>query len=375
MVFTLGVLADMPTACTGMAVVNHNITLWLRRINPKIRTIYFARFGAEKGVASDSRAYQGYEIVDCEGGVWKAETVEELIEKYKVDIIYSQDDWWSAGGLVEATQSMDVPFYFMTPIDSLPIQREAYDVFKHCRKVFVSNQSYKYIENGVYIPYAVDWMTFKPVRSKAFGKFTFLWIGRDERRKALDRTIQAFDKARKEVKCNLVVRSNWGNQHRSVNTDQYIKSKNIPILQDRMSNCEHGYLAKIYSSCHAYICSSEAGSCEMGILEAQACGIPALITDWTFMNENIIDGKTGFKIPIDGYDIQKKKLGMEGTGRIWGTISVDKLAEKMVWLAKHPKRSWKMGINGMEFVRKNYNWKDVAEKLYDEITSDYKNLY
>jgi len=142
-----------------------------------------------------------------------------------------------------------------------------------------------------------------------------------------------------------------------------------------MSNCEHEYLAKIYSACHAFISSSKAGACEMSVLESQACGTPVLCTDWTFMNENVIEGKTGFKIPIDGYSIQPKLQDKDGSGRIWGNISVDKLAEKMIWMVKNPKRSWKMGMNGMDFMRKNYSWKDVAEKLYDEIIFDYKNLY
>ena len=369
---TLGILADRPDAATGMAVVNHNLTLHLRKIDPEIRIIYFGRFGALEGVAPDSRAYHGYEVVDCEGGVWKTEIVEELIERYKVNIVYSEDDWWSANGLVEATQNLNVPFYFMTPIDSLPIQREAHDVFRKCEKVFVPNQSYKYIENGIHLPHAVDWLSFKPMQSKPFKKFTFLWIGRDEERKSLDRVIQAFYKTQKEVPCNLVVRSNWGDKHRSVNTDQYIKFKNIKIIQDRMTNCEHEYLAKIYGACHAFICSSKAGACEMSVLEAQACGTPPLVTDWTFMNENVIEGKTGFKIPIDSYSIQGKINDKEGSGRIWGNISIDKLSEKMIWMVKNPKKSWIMGMNGMDFMRKNYNWNDVAEKFYHEVILDYK---
>jgi len=378
MVLTLGILADTPRAATGMAIVNHNLTIQLvREFGNEMRIIYFARFEAEKGVAPDSSVFSGYEMVPCEGGVWKPEVVQDIIQKYRVNIVYSEDDWWSMKGLILGTKRMGVPLYFMSPIDSLPIQREALDLFKHCRIVFVPNQSYKYIPNGRYLPHAVDWLTFKPNRPKAFQKFTFLWIGRDEKRKALGRTIMAFERIYNKIDCGLVIRANWGATPMSRATDKYIKMRKLPIIQDRMANCSHDYLSYVYSSCHAYICSSKAGACEMGILEAQACGLPVLTTDWTFMCENIVHGKTGFLIPIDGYDIQRKPKegGVTGKGRIWGNISVDKLAEKMIYLAENPKRSWKMGFNGLEHVRKNYNWRDIAFDFYEAIMNDYQNLY
>ncbi len=375
---TLGILADTPRAATGMAVVNHNLAQQLMSIyGDEMRIIYFARFEAERGVAPDSSVYEGYEIVSCEGGVWKAEVVQEIIDKYKVDIIYSEDDWWSMHGLVEGTRRMKVPLYFMTPIDSLPIQREAQELFRYCRRVFVPNQSYKYIPNGIYLPHAVNWMDFRPVRKRAFNKFTFLWIGRDEKRKALGRAILAYEKIYKKVDCMFVVRSNWGATPMSGATNEYIKAKKLPIYQDKMTNCPHRYLANIYSSCHAFICSSKAGACEMSVLEAQACAMPVLVTDWTYMCENVINNKTGFLIPIDSYDVRgkPKEGGVEGRGRIWGNISVDKLAEKMLWMVENQRKAWKMGIRGLEYVRKNYNWQDVAMDFYDVVMEDYQNLY
>jgi len=374
---TLGILADHPKAATGMAVVNHNLAYHMSRLyDDEARIIYFGRFGAEEGVAPESVAYEGYEVVNCEGGVWKAKTVEQLVRKYKVDILYSEDDWWSMKGLILGAKRTKKPLYFMTPIDSLPIQREALQLFhKYCRIVFVPNQSYRYIKNGYYLPHAVDWMKIKPVRGKAFKRFTFLLIGRDERRKAFGRAILAFEKIHKKVDCGLVIRSNWGATSMSRNTHQYIKSKKLPIVQDIMTNCEHGYLAHIYSACHAFICPSKAGACEMSIFEAQACGLPVLATDWIFMCENVVHGKSGFLIPIEGYDIREKPKqgGIEGQGRIWGNISIDLLAERMRWLVENPKKAWNMGLWGMNHVRKNYRWSEIAGDMYEVIHEDYEN--
>ena len=366
MVKTLGIFADKPTASTGMAIVNANLAHHLCRLDDELRVIYFARFGQDESFAKMGLPFDGYEVVNCVGGVWKSVLVKDIIQHYKIDIAYSEDDWFSAYGLIKATKQTKTPFYFLSPIDSLPIQYEARRIFKECKKVFVPNQSYRYISNGVYLPHAVDWTIFKPVRPKASEKFTFLWIGRDEKRKALNRAIMAYEKIYKKYDCRFVVRTNWGEGTLSSFTNRYIKNKDLPIIQDRMMDCPHEYLAHIYSACHAYICSSKAGACEMSILEANACGLPTLVTDWTFMNENVKNGKTGFLIPVESYDVRPKVKRLFGRGRIWGNISIDRLAERMIWMIENQKKAGQIGLDGLFWIREN-SWQTVAETLFDNI--------
>ena len=158
-------------------------------------------------------------------------------------------------------------------------------------------------------------------------------------------------------------------------TGIYIQNKKLPIIQDRMANCPHNYLANIYSACHCFLCTSKAGACEMSILEAQACGIPVLATDWTFMQEYLKNGIGGFLIPIDSYEIQgkPKEGGVEGRGRIWGNISIDKLTERMEWMLNNQEKANKMGYKGLDWVRKKFNWKDVTETFIYNIFKDLEN--
>lgn len=367
-----------------MSVVNHNIARNLSRLyDNEMRVIYFARFGlpkGERGFAKQSMVYDAYEVVNTEGGVWNGLLVEKCIKHYKVNVMYSEDDWWSMQGLLDASQQTKTPFFFMSPIDSLPIQTEGKRLLESVRKVFVPNRAWRYLKNGVYLPHAVDWSIFKPCRPKASDKFLFLWIGRDEKRKALGRAILAFEKIYRKYDCKFVIRSNWGGTPETTFTHRYIKTKNLPVIQDKMTNCSHEYLANVYSACHAYLCTSKAGASEIGILEANACALATLVTDWTFMNENVKDGETGFLIPIEGYDIQSKRKqgGIHGKGRMWGNISIDKLAEKMEWMLQNQEKTGKLGIKAFSYARENYNWKAVTDKFFDVIMEDLnkgKDLY
>ena len=63
---TLGILADTPRACTGMAVVNGNLAKQLQYLySDDMRIIYFARFEQGKGIAKQSDIFNTYEIVGC----------------------------------------------------------------------------------------------------------------------------------------------------------------------------------------------------------------------------------------------------------------------------------------------------------------------
>jgi len=388
---TLAILADRPTAATGFAVVCNNLALRLSKMK-NLRVVYFARFALWRctkcgkkfsfenipmcpycksnsvetlnvGVGHDfATIYQGeFEYIPTEGGVWRDEIVDEIIKKYKPDMLFSEDDWWSAHGLISATQRNNIPFYFYTPIDGLPINREAHKIFEKCEKVFVPNSSFKLIKNGFSLHHGVDYVIFRPLEKekKVFDKFTFLWNGRNEIRKALGRAILAFKQAYTVGDCQMVIRTNWGTDT-SRRTLAYLNHhKDIPIVKDQMKNCPHSFLRQIYGNCDALVITSKGGGFEMQSIEAMACGIPVLCTDWTFMSEQVIDKKNGFLIPISGFHM---------TGppsiRYWGNISIPILAEKMRWMITHQDKTKKMGKRARKHVMKHYSWKKIAKSLY-----------
>ena len=54
-------------------------------------------------------------------------------------------------------------------------------------------------------------------------------------------------------------------------------------------------------------------------------------------------------------------------GRLWGNISVDKLAEKMLWCARNPEQGKVMGNWARKHVAEKYSWTKMVDTLYKEM--------
>jgi len=230
---------------------------------------------------TEDNTYQVSNVIihNCEGGVWKKSTVREIIETYNVDLLFSEDDWFSAQGLVDACGDAGIPFHFHTPIDSLPIDKKAFKLFEKCTKVYIPNSSYRLIPNGIYLPHGVNPLMFQPLtktQKRLFNNFTFLWIGRNEARKAMGRAIMAFKQVCGKVPCQMVIRSDWTTDW-GIKTGTYLSNRlSLPIIRDQMRDVEHGYLQQIYANCDVLVITSKAGGFELQSIEAMACGLPVI---------------------------------------------------------------------------------------------------
>jgi len=346
----LGIFSDRPDGLTENTIVCENIAKELT--NYMDRVVYFGRgnmpIGQRITNAGCENIRDSYEIVDCETGTWKADLVEQIIRNYKLDIIFACDMWSNISGLIQASQKYKVPLHFLTPIDSLPISKAMHQTFKKCTKVYVPNSSADKIKNGCYLPYGIDYRIFKPITDKKSNKFTFIWSGRDEEKKDLGSAFLAFEKIYKEIDAQMIIRTDW-NTERLVKKVGYFKRGGIPIIIGGMDNPHYTFSLALNAS-HVYLCTSKLGAWEMELTEALSCGLPVLCTDAPFMNRHITNEKNGFLIPTEN-----------------GSISIEKLTEKMIWCYKNPKIVLSMGLYGAGDIRGKYGWNKTGELLCNEM--------
>lgn len=390
---TIGILGDLPTASTGFATVLRNLGNELTRY---FKVIYFGRFGCEKEFEKEPKIIGNnhFLYVPVQGGVWDRELIIRLLSYYSdVESVICIDDWFSAYGLVGACNFLKKPLHFITPIDSLPIHEKAYDdIFQYCDKIYVPNSSYQ-LFNGrkrtifseehikkrvglnlksIYLPHGADTTIFYPKKVERSPKFTFFWSGRCERRKNPSAFILAAEKISKVVDVEFYMRTDWRTPI-AQRIQTYIVKKNLPFYLDQMTDCPHEYLNEVNNKGDVNICTSRAGGCEMGILETSACGLPSICTDWTFMNENVINMKTGLLVSLESFshpplpepkEIRTSDIAID---RIWGDISIDDLAEKMMWCYLNQDMVKNMGKMARLNIIKNFNWNTEAKKLAGEI--------
>lgn len=362
----MGIFADFPSASTGFAVVCRNIAEQLSSFFD-LEVYYFGRYGTKSFSLNQKAQLQneGFYYIPSIGGVWDSNYVRKLIEKWKLDCLFSEDDWFNALGLVIASRQTNKPLHFLTPIDALPIPKSAISILSKVTKVYVPNSSYKCLnEKGIdamFLPHAVDYGIFYPTKQPK-DEIVFLWIGRDEERKALGRTILAFRNVMETLKfpvdVKLLIRTDW----RYGNSKMFIM-KHMPknVIMDQTSDVPHNQLNFFYNRGDIFVCSSKAGGFEMGIIEANAVGLPALVTNHPFMNEIVREGINGWRVDIAGYESDPRRIGQ------WGNISIEDLTAHMLQCVKSIDEIRSHASSIRNFASSNYSWKDISKKLYRSI--------
>src|SRR3989344_4433201 len=108
-------------------------------------------------------------------------------------------------------------------------------------------------------------------------------------------------------------------------------------------------LAKIYSSCHIYVCTSEYEALGMPAMEAMACKCAAVTFDTGGSSEYAIDGETAFVAKHNDAGDLEAKLRL--------AIVDEKLRMEI-------------SERGYNFIRTKFSWDDAAQKIADIFSND-----
>src|SRR3989338_6353177 len=125
-----------------------------------------------------------------------------------------------------------------------------------------------------------------------------------------------------------------------------VRNKKVdnPLCDEYHYNPKQEDLAKIYSSCHIFVCTSEYEALGMPPMEAMACKCANVTFDTGGSNEYAIDGNTSFVAKHNDADDLETKLRL--------AIRNEKLRNEI-------------SQRGYDFIRSNFSWDDATEKLAD----------
>lgn len=117
---------------------------------------------------------------------------------------------------------------------------------------------------------------------------------------------------------------------------------------------------EVYNVMDVHILSTSGEGFGVPLIEAAACGIPGIVTDYTTTKELLIDGGVcGLAVPI----------AMEMTGN-WnverGMMDINKGAEALEMMYDNPSMRAEMGKIGREKILREYSW-DVVNKQWNDL--------
>ena len=121
---------------------------------------------------------------------------------------------------------------------------------------------------------------------------------------------------------------------------------------------EHDQLVALERSSDAFICPSIYEPLGIVNLEAMACGLPVVASATGGIPEVVVDGVTGYLVPIEQVH--------DGTGTPTNPGEfIHDLAEAIDRIMADPNAARQMGHNGYERARNEFSWESIANRTID----------
>jgi len=291
-----------------------------------------------------------------------------------------------------------VIFYFPSDGGSgMPIDCERILRFVHC-PVAMAMFGQKQVKDmyGLdtkYIPHAVDIKNYYSMsdieknelkqRWGLQGRYVVGCVARNQGRKMMDRVIKTFALYYKyDTQAVLLL-----------HTDPYDNAQVFPLLSlihrygiaNRVmftgtkffNGFTYKQMNEIYNLMDVFLLTTSGEGFGVPIIEAMACKIPVVCTDYTTTRELVVRNKAGLAIKLVGTednenpDVHCNEI-LDGT--ITGSWSVERgipsikdACEKLKQLKDNPELRKEMGMNGRQAVMKEYNWDVVGKQWIDLI--------
>ncbi|MCK5177411.1 MAG: glycosyltransferase, partial [Candidatus Aenigmarchaeota archaeon] len=227
-----------------------------------------------------------------------------------------------------------------------------------------------------YIPHAIDTKNYYPLspeekeKCKAKfglqGKYVVGCVQRNQGRKMPDRMIKSFAKFCKDKPdAVLFLHTDPTDVAAPFDLMQLINryKLNNRVIFSGMTfydGFDYSAMNEVYNAMDCFLLTTSGEGFGIPILEAMACGIPPVVTNYTTTNELLIeDGQCGLPINLS--------LSLTGSWNVERGISDDNhCVECLNTLYKDKELRLKLGQVGIEKVNKLYTW--------DKIGQDWNNL-
>ncbi len=382
-------LSDSPMTCTGYSTISTNICNGL--VDAGHEVFYQCHNYIGQPLPPGTKLLDGREFKFTIMGTGMKPYSEDLlvpkIRELKPDVFAILLDTFMAyqsNYLNQDFAPAKTLFYF--PSDgggNLPIGCE--NILQKCHVPIAMSkfgqQQVQEVHNiqSKYIPHAVDTKIYFPVSKEEKekikakfglqGKFVIGSVYRNQGRKMSDRMFKAFAVFAKTCpEAVLFCHSDPNDQAAVFNSIHLINKLGIQnrVIFSGMSffkGFDYKKMYEIYNAMDVFTLSTSGEGFGVPIIEAMACEIPCVVTDYTTTKELLVEnGKCGLPVPID-----TELLGSWNVDR--AIMNIPKCAEAFKMMFDNPKMREEMGKNGREKVLKYYDW-EVVNKQWNKLIQE-----
>lgn len=196
----------------------------------------------------------------------------------------------------------------------------------------------------------IDTTIFKPIYTITdTNTINLLYVGRVSKDKNLDLLFEIFEKVTKKYPDLNIRLYIIGDGPYKVKLEKKYRSKNI-IFTGKL---DYRDLVKYYNIGDMLIFPSNTDTFGMVVLEAQACGLPAIVSSEGGPKDIVQDGITGSvanKNDIDDW--------------------VDKVSTIIEWKTNFDPKLYTMKNNAVSMVKEKFNWDKLLKSIFTENYSD-----
>jgi glycosyltransferase involved in cell wall biosynthesis len=171
-----------------------------------------------------------------------------------------------------------------------------------------------------------------------------IYSGRISKDKNMDLLIEAYLKACKKIKDINLILVGDGPYYDDLRK-KYSGEERI-LLTGRVP---HEIMPEIYSDADIFVFPSSTDTFGMAVLEAQACGVPAIVSDIGGPREIIQDGLTGF-------------MAIHDDRKDW----TQKIENMYDMIKNNPRRYGEMCLASWVRMMENHSWDNLLSDMYDE---------
>jgi glycosyltransferase involved in cell wall biosynthesis len=203
--------------------------------------------------------------------------------------------------------------------------------------------------------------------------FRFLWVNEWIHRKGGDLLVEAFlDSFKSDDDVELVIKPKYTNQECAVrfpSVEQVIAScPNGPKEKIRVVNefLPQERLAALYRSCNCYVYPFRTQGASLTLLEAQACGLPAIATRYAGCLDYAIGDCTYFVEPTDYQPLTRMDFFStylsQGLG-VEAVPNLDQLRGNLRYCFEHQGEVASKGLRASEAIRERFTWENLKREV------------